>query len=76
MPGRRKDLRPKAGTDAPSCDKYNPTKDYIYPNKRSFSVSKQRRDGEVELYKMTPGVGSYHPDNAKLIVKPKSATFK
>ncbi len=40
MPGRRKDLRPKAGVDAPSCDKYSPSKSYVVPNERAFSVGK------------------------------------
>jgi hypothetical protein len=40
MPGRRKDLRPKTGIDAPSPDKYNPTKSYVKPDERSFSIGK------------------------------------
>jgi putative transposase len=36
MPGRRKDLRPKTGIDAPSPDKYNPTQSFQCP--QHFSV--------------------------------------
>ncbi len=64
MPGRRKDLRPKTGIDAPSPDKYNPTKFYVKPDERSFSIGKQKRDGEIEIYKMTPGVGAYDPEGS------------
>jgi len=80
MPGRRKDHltieRLRLGVGAPSCGTYNP-KD-INSTKKSvplFSVSKQRRDGELALFKNTPGSGAYHPDSAIVQVRASSASY-
>jgi len=50
MPGRRADLRPKTGRDAPGAGQYNP--DYVKVRRSSpnFSVTKQVRDGEVNVF--------------------------
>ena len=60
MPGRRKDLRPKVGVGVPGSGSYDPSNTFTKKNGPLFSVSRQRRDGEVNIYKNTPGAGTYH----------------
>lgn len=38
MPGRRKDLRPKSGTDAPGSGNYNPNYDPMRKSGPMFSI--------------------------------------
>ena len=44
MPGRRSDLRPKSGRDAPGAGTYNPNLDPMRRSAPSFSVKKDTRD--------------------------------
>jgi hypothetical protein len=44
MAGRRKDLRPKSGRDAPGAGSYNPKFDPVRRSNPSFSVTKGTRD--------------------------------
>ena len=69
MPGRRKDLRPKVGLDAPSCDTYSPSKSYVTPNEKNWKLTKDERDKTIPVYKMTPGVGKYHIDSTTKHIK-------
>lgn len=62
MPGRRADLRPKTGKDAPDAGVYDPkitfsSKKPVAPN---FSVGKSKRDGELALYTNPPGSTTYN----------------
>jgi hypothetical protein len=50
MPGRRADLRPKTGRDAPGAGSYNPNYDPMRRSSPNFSVTKQGRDGEVGMF--------------------------
>lgn len=59
MPGRRKDLRPKSGRDAPGSGTYNPLINGVRKSAPSFSVSKTKRDGSLGLFTNTPGAGHY-----------------
>lgn len=61
MPGRRADLRPKTGKDAPDAGFYNPKLTYssVKPTSPEFSVTKAKRDGELNLYTDTPGPLAY-----------------
>jgi hypothetical protein len=59
MPGRRKDLRPKTGKDAPGAGAYNPEYKMVRKSSPNFSLTKQIRDGEVRMHLNTPGSGSY-----------------
>ena len=77
MPGRRKDLRPKLGVGVPGCDTYNPGVESAKKSAPKFSVGKQVRDGELQIYKNTPGVGAYGAyDQAALVVRAKSASWR
>ena len=60
MPGRRKDLRPKVGVGVPGSGSYDPRHATVKTNGPMFSVSKSRRDGELQIFKNTPGAGTYH----------------
>jgi hypothetical protein len=75
MPGRRKDLRPKVGVGVPGSGQYEPTHSFVKKNGPQFSVSKQRRDGELGIFKNTPGAGTYG-DTAANIVRAKSASWR
>ena len=59
MPGRRKDFRPKVGVGVPGSGSYEPSVSYTKKNGPLYSVSKQSRDGEVGIFKNTPGAGTY-----------------
>jgi len=50
MPGRRSDLRPKTGRDAPGAGAYNPNIDPMRRSSPHFSLSKTKRDGELGLF--------------------------
>lgn len=75
MPGRRKDLRPKVGVGVPGSGKYDPVHNTIKKNGPLFSVGRQRRDGEIEIFKNTPGAGTYADDAAR-VVRAKSASWR
>ena len=75
MPGRRKDLRPKSGLDAPGADKYNPSHGYTKKRAASYGMGSLHRDGELPLYKSTPGVGTYEPTKASTLTKNQSAAW-
>jgi hypothetical protein len=59
MPGRRADLRPKTGRDAPGAGQYDPEYTKLRRSSPNFSLTKQIRDGEVNIFQNTPGSGSY-----------------
>ena len=59
MPGRRKDLRPKVGVGVPGSGAYDPMNRSSKKNGPLFSVGRSRRDGELNIYKNTPGAGTY-----------------
>ena len=65
MPGRRSDLRPKTGKDAPDLGIYNPTQTFssLKPNLPKYSIGKSKRDGELGLYTDPPGAGAYNPSD-------------
>lgn len=63
MPGRRKDLRPKSGRDAPGSGTYNPKIDIMKRSAPSFSLTKTNRDAGLGLYDSTPGMGNYNVDD-------------
>ena len=65
MPGRRTDLRPKTGKDAPDAGLYNPrhTFNSQKPHSPDFSVSKGKRDGGLKLYTDPPGATAYTPND-------------
>ena len=75
MPGRRKDLRPKVGVGVPGSGSYDPWHNSIKKNGPLFSVGKQTRDGEVNIFKNTPGAGTYG-DKAAIVVRAKSASWR
>ena len=75
MPGRRKDLRPKVGVGVPGSGSYQPMLESSKKNGPQFSVGKMRRDGEVGIFKNTPGAGTYH-DIAAKVVRSKSASWR
>jgi hypothetical protein len=76
MPGRRADFRPKTGKDAPDAGFYNPKHTYSSLKQKSpeFSVTKAKRDGELNLYTDTPGPLAYSPNET--FTKTHSATWK
>jgi hypothetical protein len=76
MPGRRQDLRPKTGKDAPDAGVYNPKVTYssVKPTSPEFSVTKAKRDGELNLYTDTPGPLAYTPIDT--FTKTHNATWK
>lgn len=74
MPGRRKDLRPKTGRDAPGAGSYDPNYKNLRKSSPNFSLSKQVRDGEVSLFQNTPGIGSYFETDK--LTKTHSATWR
>ena len=63
MPGRRTDLRPKTGKDAPDAGVYNPTIKYssMKPKSPDFKVGSSKRDGGLALYTEAPGATAYSP---------------
>lgn len=75
MPGRRKDLRPKVGVGIPGSGTYDPMNTFTKKNGPMFSVSRQKRDGEREIFKNTPGAGTYM-DVSNNIVRAKSASWR
>lgn len=76
MPNRGKDHRPKLGRDAPGSGQYNPAFTYVKDQTKSFSISKGKRDGEINIFKATPGSGHYHPDTSKNLVRAKSVSWR
>ena len=64
MPGRRADLRPKTGKDAPDAGNYDPRHTFssVKPIGPNFSVGKSKRDGEIKLFTDPPGATAYTPD--------------
>ncbi len=74
MPGRRKDLRPKTGRDAPGAGSYDPNHNPMRRSSPNFSITKQVRDGELNLYPNTPGIGSYFGKDT--LTKSHSATWR
>lgn len=76
MPSRKKDLRPKTGTDAPDAGNYDPSLRYssvkLAPPK--YSVSKSKRDGDLKLYTDVPGATAYTPSHT--LTKTHSAQWK
>jgi hypothetical protein len=50
MPGRRADLRPKSGRDAPGAGAYNPNYNPMRRSTPHFSLSHQVRDGEINIF--------------------------
>lgn len=75
MPGRRQDLRPKVGVGVPGSGSYDPWHNSVKKNGPLFSVGKMRRDGEIGIFKNTPGAGTYGDDAAK-VVRAKSASWR
>ena len=79
MPGRRKDYvsieRQRLGVGVPEGGIYNPNDKSSKKNGYSYSVKKARRDGELGIFKNTPGSGAYHPDASLKIVKTASASW-
>ena len=75
MPGRRKDLRPKLGVGVPGAGAYDPEVSPVKKNGPLFSVSKSKRDGELKIFKNTPGAGHYG-DTAQKVVRAKSASWR
>lgn len=59
MPGRRPDLRPKTGRDAPGAGQYDPEYTKLRRSSPNFSLGKTIRDGEVNTFLNTPGAASY-----------------
>ena len=77
MPGRRKDLRPKVGVGVPGSGSYDPKNVTSKKNGPQFSVGRSRRDGEISIFKNTPGAGTYGGyDAAAIAVRAKSATWR
>jgi len=76
MPDRGTDHRPKLGKDAPGSGLYNPEFGYVKDKTKSFSISKGKRDGEINIYKNTPGSGHYHPTSSNNLVRAKSASWR
>ena len=79
MPGRRKDYvsieRQRLGVGVPAGGAYNPNDKSSKKNGFSYSVKKSTRDGELGIFKNTPGSGAYHPDASLKIVKTASACW-
>ena len=73
MPGRRKDLRPKSGADAPSSGNYNPNYDPMRKSGPLFSITKSKRDN-IGLFSNTPGSGAYFVNDD--LAKTHSATWR
>lgn len=65
MPGRRLDLRPQTGKDAPDAGNYNPNINFNSNKKLppKYSVGKSKRDGELKLYTDPPGSTTYTPND-------------
>ena len=61
MPGRKKDHitieRQRLGVGVPGADNYNPVDKQVKKSGASYSIKNGRRDGEINLYKNTPGAG-------------------
>jgi hypothetical protein len=74
MPGRRTDLRPKVGKDAPGAGQYDPKVDPMRKSAPSFSVAKTKRDASVNQVTNTPGIGNY--DLTDALTKVQSATWR
>lgn len=74
MPGRRKDLRPKSGRDAPGAGAYNPKLSSTRRSDPSFSVSKAPRDPSLNQYGNTPGATSYQVNDG--LVRTHSANWR
>ena len=79
MPARRKDHvsieRQRYGVGVPAGGQYNPSDKSSKRNGSAYSVSKGRRDGDIGIFKNTPGAGTYHPDASLKIVKTASAQW-
>lgn len=74
MPGRRKDLRPHSGRDAPGAGSYNPNMSTAKKSNPNFSVSKSKRDASLSLFSNTPGAGAYLAKD--ILIKTHSASWK
>jgi hypothetical protein len=74
LPGRRADLRPKSGKDAPGAGAYDPNYKPMRRSAPNFSVGHQVRDGELSIFFNTPGAGHY--DASLGLTKNKAATYR
>jgi hypothetical protein len=63
MPGRRKDLRPKSGRDAPGSGAYSPNVNPMKRSTPSYSLTKTIRNPGAGRYDATPGMGDYKIDD-------------
>lgn len=55
MPGRRKDLRPKSGRDAPGAGQYDPLIHYAKKKVPNYVFPKSHREASLNLAMTTPG---------------------
>ena len=74
MPGRRPDLRPKTGRDAPGAGQYDPDYKAMRKSSPNFSLGKQVRDGELSIFFNNPGATSYFAKDS--LTKTHSATWR
>ena len=74
MPGRRADLRPKTGRDAPGAGSYEPEYKKVRQSSPQFSLGKQMRDGEVGHFFNPPGSGNYFSKDQ--LTKTHSASWR
>eukprot|EP00347_Sterkiella_histriomuscorum_P010747 403375078 len=74
MPGRRPDLRPKTGRDAPGAGQYDPDYKPMRKSSPNFSLGKQVRDGELNIFFNNPGATTYFAKDS--LTKTHSATWR
>ena len=60
---------------SPGSDVYHPVDTYVKKNGSAYSIKNGKRDGELGIFRNTPGSGQYHPDGSMKLVKVASASW-
>ena len=76
MPGRRADHRPQTGKGVPGPDTHRPQFHLTEKRAANYGMGKSKRDGEVSIFKLTPGPTKYDHHLSAGNIRGKSASWR